>query len=67
MNFFKQIKPGLKRLWTIITSQEARSAVEQAAALVEIALPIVDQLSIIDPRMARLRQVVNAYESTAFH
>ena len=61
MNVFQQIASGLKRLWTIIASQKARNAVQQAASLVNIALPIVDQLSSIDPKTARLKEVADAY------
>ena len=61
MNVFRQIVSGLKKLWEIIASPRARRAVEQAAELVAIALPIVDQLSGIDPRTARLKEVADAY------
>ncbi len=61
MNVFKQITAGLKKLWEIISSQKARNAVEQAAGLVNIALPIVDELSTIDPKTARLKDVADAY------
>jgi hypothetical protein len=61
MNVFQQITAGLKKLWEIISSPKARSAVEQAASLVSIALPIVDQLSSIDPKTARLKEVGDAY------
>jgi len=60
MNTFRQISAGLKKLWEIISPQKARSAVEQAASLVNLALPIVDQLSSIDPKTARLREVADA-------
>jgi hypothetical protein len=61
MNIFQQIASGLKKLWEIIASPKARNAVEQAASLVSIALPIVDQLSSINPKTARLREVVDVY------
>jgi len=61
MNLFQQITAGLRRLWEIILSPKARSAVEQAACLVSIALPIVDRLSSIDPKAARLKDVTDAY------
>jgi hypothetical protein len=61
MNVFQQITAGLKKLWQVISSQKARNAVEQAAGLVSIALPIVDQLSSIDPKAARLKEVADAY------
>ena len=61
MNIFQQITSGLKKLWDIITSPKARNAVEQAASLVGIALPIVDQLSGIDPKTAKLKEVADAY------
>jgi hypothetical protein len=61
MNVFQQITAGLKKLWEVISSPKARNAVEQAASLVSIALPIVDQLSSIDPKTARLREVAAAY------
>ncbi len=61
MNIFQQITSGLKKLWEIIASPKARNAVEQAASLVGIALPIVDQLSVIDPKTARLKDVADAY------
>jgi hypothetical protein len=56
-----QITAGLKKLWKIITSPKARNAVEHAASLVSIALPIVDELSSIDPKTARLKEVADAY------
>jgi len=61
MSIFQQIAAGLKKLWEVITSPKARNAVEQAAGLVCIALPIVDQLSMIDPKAAKLKDVTDAY------
>jgi hypothetical protein len=61
MNIFQQIASGLKKLWEIIVSPKARKAIEQAASLVAMALPIVDQLSLIDPRTATLKEVADAY------
>ncbi len=61
MNIFQQVKAGLKKLWEVITSQQARDAVEQAASLVSIALPIVDELSNINPKTAKLKEVADAY------
>ncbi len=61
MNIFQQIASGLKKLWEVISSPKARNAVEQAASLVSIALPIVDQLSSIDPKTAKLKEVADAY------
>jgi hypothetical protein len=61
MNIFQQITAGLKKLWEVISSPKARNAVEQAASLVSIALPIVDQLSTIDPKTAKLKEVADAY------
>jgi hypothetical protein len=61
MNVFQQIASGLKKLWEVISSPKVRNAVEQAASLVNIALPIVDQLSSIDPKTARLKEVADAY------
>ena len=49
-------KPGL------IFPIGARIAVEQAASLVNIALPIVDQLSSIDPKTAKFKEVADAYK-----
>jgi hypothetical protein len=61
MNVFQQIASGLKKLWDVISSPKASNAVEQAASLVSMALPIVYQLSDIDPRTARLKDVADAY------
>jgi hypothetical protein len=61
MNIFQQIASGLKKLWEIIASPKASNAVEQSASLVNIALPIVDELSTIDPRTAGLKDVADAY------
>ncbi len=61
MNVFQQITAGLKKLWEVVSSPKARNAVEQAASLVSIALPIVDQLSSINPKTARLKEVADAY------
>jgi hypothetical protein len=61
MNIFQQIASGLKKLWVIISSPKARNAVEQAVSLVNIALPIVDELSVIDPKTAKLKEVADAY------
>ena len=61
MNVFQKVTAGLKKLWEVIISPKARNAVEQAASLVGIALPIVDQLSSIDPKPAKLNDVVDAY------
>ena len=62
MNVFQKIAAGLQKLWKVITSPKARNAVEQAAILVHIALPIVDQLSSINPKTARLKEVADAYQ-----
>jgi hypothetical protein len=61
MNIFQQITAGLKKLWEIIASPKVRNAVEQAASLVNMALPIVEELSTIDPKTAKLREVADAY------
>jgi hypothetical protein len=61
MNKFKQITSGLKRVWEVISSPKAWNSVEQAASLVSIALPIVDQLSTINPKTAMLKEVADAY------
>jgi hypothetical protein len=61
MNIFQQITSGLKKLWEVITSIKARNAVEQAASLVNIALPIVDELSTIDPKTSGLKEIADAY------
>lgn len=61
MNIFQQIMSGLRKLWEVITSPKVRNSVEQAASLVNIALPIVDQLSSIDPKTAKLKDVADAY------
>jgi hypothetical protein len=61
MNVFQQITSGLKKFWEIISSPKARNAVEQAASLVNIALPIVDELSAIDPKTAKLKEVADVY------
>jgi hypothetical protein len=61
MNVFQQITAGLKKLWEVIASPKARNAVEQAASLVSIALPIVDQISGIDPKAAKFKEVADAY------
>jgi hypothetical protein len=61
MNILHQITAGLKKLWEVIASPKARNAVKQAARLVSIALPIVDQLSGIDPKAAKFKEVADAY------
>ncbi len=61
MNVFQQIAAGLKKLWEIISSPNARNAVEQAASLIDIALPIVNELSAIDPKTAKLKEVADVY------
>jgi hypothetical protein len=61
MNVFQQITSGLKKLWEVISSPKVRNAVEQAASLVNIALPIVDELSTIDPQTAKLKDIADAY------
>ena len=61
MNVFQQIMSGLKKLLEVISSPKARIAVEQAASLVNIALPIIDQLSRIDPKTAGPKEVADAY------
>jgi hypothetical protein len=61
VNVFQQITAGLKKLWEVISSPKARNAIEQAASLVNIALPIVDRLSSIDPKTAKLKEVADAY------
>jgi hypothetical protein len=40
---------------------KARNPVEQAANLVSTALPIVDELSSIDPKAAKFKEVADAY------
>jgi hypothetical protein len=61
MNVFQQIASGLKKVWEVISSPKVRNAVEQAAGLVNIALPIVDQLSGIDPKTAKFKEIADAY------
>lgn len=61
MNIFSAIANGLKKFWSVVTSPKAQQAVAQAAALVEIALPIVQQLSGLNPKTAKLQQVLDAY------
>jgi hypothetical protein len=62
MNIFSAIGNGLKKLWAIIISPKAQQAVSQAAALVEIALPIVQELSVVNPKLAKLSDVVAVYK-----
>ncbi len=61
MNVFRKITSGLKKFREIVSLPKARNAVEQAASLVNIALPIVDELSSIDPKIAKFEEVANAY------
>jgi hypothetical protein len=62
MNIFSAIANGLKKIWSVISSPKAQKAIAQAAALVEIALPIVQELSAINPKSAKIQQVFDAYE-----
>ncbi len=62
MNIFPAVISGLKRLWSIIVNPSARRAVQRAAELVELALPIVQELSKFNPKTARLSEILDAYE-----
>ena len=62
MSIFTTIGSAFKKLWRIIVSPKAQKAVSISASLVEIALPIVQELSIIDPKTSKLQEVIDAYE-----
>lgn len=62
MNIFSAIVGAFKKLWSIIVSPGAQGAIKKAAELVEIALPIVQELSVISPKTAKLSEVLDAYE-----
>ena len=62
MNIFSAISNGLKRLWAIVTGPKAQQAVAKAAALVELALPIVQQLSVLSPATAKVGEVIALYQ-----
>jgi len=61
MNIFSAISNGLKKLWSVIVSPKAQQAIAKAASLVELALPIVQQLSVLNPKTARVSEVVALY------
>jgi len=62
MSIFQEIEDGLRAVWNFITSPKAKAAVAQASALVAIALPIVQELSmLINPASGTVSQVAAAY------
>jgi hypothetical protein len=48
----------LEKPWKTVSAAKARNAVEQAASLVSIALPIIGELSGINPKTAKLKEVM---------
>jgi hypothetical protein len=61
MKIVDVILAGLKKVFSIIVSPRAQKAVETAAGLVNLALPIVVGLSSINPQTAKMIQIVDAY------
>jgi hypothetical protein len=61
MSIFTAIGGAFKKLWKIITSPAAQRAIESAVDLVPIALPIVQELSSLDPKTATIADVLAMY------
>jgi hypothetical protein len=62
MSIFTEIENGLKKVWNIISSPKAKAAVAQAASLVSIAIPIVEEIStLINPASSTVADVAAAY------
>jgi len=62
MNIFSAISNGLKKIWSVIVGPKAQQAIAKAASLVEQALPIVQQLSVLNPKTAKVGEVVELYK-----
>jgi hypothetical protein len=62
MSIFHAIGDALKKVWDVITSPKAKDAVSKAASLVSLAIPIVQELAVIDPKIAKIDEVIAAYQ-----
>lgn len=62
MSVLNVIGGAFKKLWKIITSPAAQRAIESAVDLVPTALPIVQELSVLDPKTATVADVIALYE-----
>lgn len=62
MSIFSAIANGLKKVWAIITSPKAQQAIAKAASLVDLALPVVQQLSVLSPSTAKVSEVIALYQ-----
>ena len=61
MSIFTAIGGAFKKLWKIITSPAAQRAIESAVDLVPVALPIVQEISCLDPKTATIADVLAMY------
>jgi hypothetical protein len=62
MSIFTAIGGAFKKLWKISTSPAAQRAIERAIDLVPIALPIVQEISSLDPKTATIADVLAMYQ-----
>jgi hypothetical protein len=62
MSIFTAIGGAFKKLWKIITSPEAKHAIESAVDLIPVALPIVQELMALDPKTATIADVTAMYQ-----
>jgi hypothetical protein len=62
MSIFTAIGGAFKKLWKIIASPAAQQAIESAVDLVPVALPIVQELTTLDPKTATIAEVIAMYE-----
>lgn len=64
MNPFSWIYTNIiKKVVNFILSDRTKNAVEQATDLINIALPVVESLSKINTKTAKIEDVVNAYKT----
>jgi hypothetical protein len=62
MSIFTAIGGAFKKLWKIITSPAVQKAIESAVDLVPLALPIVQELTTLDPKTATIADVIAMYQ-----
>lgn len=65
MKIFSTIKNVLVSVWKFIVSDKVVNVVEDVTKYAEVALPIVTELSVINPKLASLKEVEAAYRKYA--
>ena len=63
MNPFSWIYNSIKKVVNFVLSDKTKNAVDQSTDILNIAIPIVESLSKISTKTAKLDDIINAYKA----